>query len=144
MAQPVFISRDWHDRVRRVAVIAARESLAAVPPHLMLSDENLGKLVDSVLKAWITLRAEQAVANGVAFEQLERLSGQYPEPWDTAIIGTVLPQLAELPIDWSKPLTAWTKDEMSKFICRALDLACRAQSAAQRGSAGEFSDTVPF
>jgi hypothetical protein len=110
----------------------------------MLSDENLGKLVDSVLKAWITLRAEQAVANGVAFEQLERLSGQYPEPWDTAIIGTVLPQLAELPIDWSKPLTAWTKDEMSKFICRALDLACRAQSAAQRGSAGEFSDTVPF
>lgn len=142
MAQPVFISKDWHRRVRAAAILAARNVLAAIPEKLHLSDEALGATVDAALSAWIGLRAEQAVVNGVEFEQLEKLTGATPEPWDAGIVATTLPKLAELPMDWTKPITDWTKEEMCTFICRALALARAAQSASQRGSTHEFSDEI--
>jgi hypothetical protein len=144
MAQPIFISEDWHRRVNAFAILAARKTLAAIPPELRLSDESLGKLVDATLAAWIDLRAEQAIVNGIEFEQLEKLTGQDPEPWDAAIVAATLPKLAELPLDWTKPITNWSREEMCAFICRALTLACKAQSASQRGSKHEFSDEIPL
>jgi hypothetical protein len=101
-------------------------------------------MVIATLAAWISLRAEQSVVNGVEFEELEKLTGQDPEPWDTAVVATTLPKLAELQIDWTKPLADWSREEMCTFICRALDLACKAQSGSQRGSTHEFSDEIPL
>src|ERR1019366_1550098 len=127
MTRAAFISPDWHRRVRAVVVGAAEKKINDLQPASLLKGGDVALLMDEVIGTWIMFRAEQAVANGVKHDALVLMTGATPEPWDLGTVAAILPQLAALDIDWSKPLAAFSKDEMCSFICRALDLACRAQ-----------------
>jgi hypothetical protein len=147
MTRAAFISPDWHRRVRAVVVAAAEKKINDLQPASLLKGGDVGELVDPIISSWIMFRAEQAVVNGVKHDDLVVMTGATPEPWDLGTVAAILPQLAALNIDWSKPLAAFSKDEMCSFICQALDLACRAQcarDAAQAAIGAEFSDTIPF
>jgi hypothetical protein len=147
MTRAAFISPDWQRRVRAVVVAAAEKKINDLQPASRLKGGDVGELVDTIISSWIMFRADQAVANGVKHDALVLMTGATPEPWDMGTVAAILPQLAALDIDWSKPLAAFSKDEMCCFICQALDLACRAQcarDAAQAAIGAEFSDCIHF
>ena len=56
--------------------------------------------------------------------------------WDVGAVATILPALAELGIDWSKPLADWPRETMIDFLLRALDLTRNALTA--RDASGIF------
>jgi hypothetical protein len=147
MARGAFVSPDWQRRVRAVVVAAAEKKINDLQPASLLKGGDVGELVDTIISSWIMFRAEQAVVNGVKHDDLVLMTGATPEPWDMGTVAAILPQLAALDIDWSKPLAAFSKDEMCSFICRALDFVCRAQcarDATQAAIGAEFSDRIPF
>lgn len=147
MGRSAFISPDWQRRARAVVVEAASKELAVLQPASLLSAGDIGVLTDTIVSAWIRFRAEQAVVNGVSHDSLVLTTGNTPEPWDVGTVTAILPELAQIDIDWSKPLAAWSREEMWSFICMALDLACKAQSArdaAQAAVGAEFSDEIPW
>ena len=147
MARAAFISPDWQRRARAVVIEAARKPIASLPPAPLVSDANIGDVVDEIISAWIMFRAEQAVVNGVKHDALVLTTGDTPEPWDMGTVAAILPRLALLPVDWSKPLAAWSREDMCRFICRALDLACEAHCARDRtrvAEGAEFSDEIPL
>ena len=63
-----------------------------------------------------------------------RLTGLDPQPWDAGAVEQILPELGALPgIDWSKPIGAWPKDQMVRFLLEALRLIDKAMIARDVG-----------
>src|SRR5262249_15604432 len=58
-----------------------------------------------------------------------------PNPWDTGAAIAILPELAAAcsDIDWSKPLTAWSREMMAEFMITAMPLI-RKRMIARDGS----------
>ena len=91
------------------------------------------------MSTWICARAEQAAANGWGSEEALRITALEPQPWDVGAVMHVLPDIGALPdLDWSKPLSAWSKDEMVRFLLEATKLIRAAVIARDVG--GRISD----
>ena len=124
-------------RCHRLGVCELINTGGAIPPATpvsRLSDIELGWFTAANLFAWIKCRSEQATAEGINTELALRLTGLDPDPWDVGAIETILPDLGELPgFDWSKPITAWPKASMVRFLSEALKLAERAMIARDIG-----------
>jgi len=65
------------------------------------------------------------------------------------IARSILPQLAErIVIDWSKPLTSWSKAEMTTFAVLTWRLINEAMALDQgpdaHKSEGDLNDDIPF
>jgi hypothetical protein len=59
------------------------------------------------------------------------------------VIEEILPPLAEMaPVDWSKPLSGWSRDEMVRFLDLALGLI--RQTMAAKTAAIPSDDPIPF
>jgi hypothetical protein len=128
----------WQRQATRVAIEKARAVISggAVPPMTpigRLSDTEWGWIVASILFGWISERATQATANGFDTEKTIRDTGIEPNPWDAGAIGTILPELADAPIDWTAPLVELSRDEMIAFLGRAYTLVDRAMQARELG-----------
>jgi hypothetical protein len=68
-------------------------------------------------------------------------------PWDQwvppEVIEEILPVLADsATVDWSKPLSTWSREEMVKFLDLVLGLVRQAMAA--RTAAIPFNDPIPF
>jgi hypothetical protein len=132
------------DAWQRLATAAAIEKAravvcgGAVPPNTLvgqLSDIEWGWIVASILFGWISTRAEQATAEGLDAEQTIRLIGLDPDPWDAGVIATILSDLANVPgLDWTKPLAAFSRDEIVRLLFEALRLVRRGMIARDLGS----------
>ena len=114
----------WLRRATAVAIEQARAVVSggAVPPNTpigRLSDVEWGWIVAAVLFGWISDRAEQAMSNGIGPEQFIRTTGIDPDPWDVGAIASILPELAETGVDWTKPLAELSRDEMVGFLADA-------------------------
>jgi hypothetical protein len=103
-----------------------------------LSDTEWGWIIAAVLFAWISKRAEQAAAEQLDTEQLIRLTALDPQPWDAGAAAAILPDLADAcsGVDWSKPLTAWPRDDVVEFLLRAMPLIRKAMIARDVSSRG--------
>jgi hypothetical protein len=129
----------WQRRACAAAIGAVREVInsGAIPPTTPLSrlnDVELGWLFAAALFAWIKTRAEQATAEGCDTELALRLTSHAPLPWDAGAVAHILPQLAELPdVDWSKPIGAWPKDTVVRFLLAAMKLIDAAMIARDVG-----------
>jgi hypothetical protein len=129
----------WQRKATAASIIAVRELIAggAIPPATpisRLSDIELGWLTAANLFAWIKCRSEQAIAEGWNTELTLRLTALDPQPWDAGAVESVLPQLGEMSgVDWSKPITSWPKDIMTKFLLQALNLIHTAMIARDVG-----------
>ena len=119
----------------------------------------MGLVVGAILFAWIRTRAEQAAAEELNTEQAIRMTGLDRNPWDAGAIAAILPELAKCRgIDWSKPLTDWSRDAMIEFLLETLRLVRRGMIARDLGdgitrkstvehrdnAAGEPDDALPF
>jgi hypothetical protein len=139
MPTPEKIDDMWQRKATAASIVAVREVITGgvIPPATpigRLSDIELGWFTAANLFAWIKCRSEQATAEGWNTELALRLTALDPQPWDAGAIESILPDLGELEgVDWSKPITAWPKDMMVKFLLKALHLINAAMIARDVG-----------
>jgi hypothetical protein len=134
---------EWQRRATAAAIEAARGVVkdgGPIPPGApigRLSDSEWGWIVCAVLFGWIQTRAQQAVAENIDTEQTVRMIGLDPEPWDLGAVTAILPELADCcEIDWSKPLSAWSRETMAEFLLTAVRLVRKsiiARDLSERG-----------
>jgi hypothetical protein len=137
----------WQRRALDAAVAAGREMVAdgallPATPIGRLSDRDWGRLAQTVISGWIMTRAEQAVSEGRDTERAILVSGFVPDPWDGGALSTILPELAETQIDWSRPLAEWSREAMAAFVANVHRLARKALIARNVG-AGTFRRMRP-
>jgi hypothetical protein len=128
----------WQRRATATAIAAARKIVSGgtVPPGTpigRLSDVEWGWIAASILFGWISTRAQQATGEGWSLEQTVRSTGLDPDPWDAGVVATILPELADIGLDWSKPLKDWPRETMVEFLLKALALTRTALTARDLG-----------
>jgi hypothetical protein len=134
----------WQRRATEVAIAAARGVVkhdGPIPlgtPIGRLSDTEWGWIVAAILFGWIRTRAEQATAEHLDVELTIRTAELVPDPWDAGAVVAILPDLAGAcpDLDWSQPLTAWSKETMTEFLLTALRLVRQAMAARDRSERG--------
>ena len=138
------IEDQWQRDATAAAIAAARGVVqmgGPIPPGTpigRLTDTELGWIVAAVLFAWISKRAEQAAAEQLDTEQTIRLTALDPEPWDAGAVAAILPELADAcpDLDWSKPLTAWSRENITEFLLKAMPLIRKAMIARDLSDKG--------
>jgi hypothetical protein len=150
----------WQAKATEAAIAAARKiannctGLPPMTPVGRLSDLQWGWIVTAAIFAWIRTRCEQAVEEGLDPEHAVRLTGLSPSPCDIAVVTSILPTLCDkAAIDWSQPLTTWSKDTMTNFVLLAWQLIVAAEIARDQGAGktilrkselAESANPVPF
>ena len=144
--------RQW--QATAAAVAAARGVIrdGVIPPNTpigRLSDIEWGWITAGILFGWIQTRAQQAAAQELDTERTIRMSALDPDPWDVGAAMAILPELATAcsDIDWSKPLTTWSRETMAEFLITAMRLIRKAMVArdisdkgvTQQSSASEMA-----
>jgi hypothetical protein len=133
----------WQRRATEAAIAAARGVVkhdGPIPPGTpigRLGEIEWGWLVAAILFGWISTRAQQAAAEQIDAEQVIRLTGLDPDPWDAGAVAAILSELADTPgIDWSKPLTEWPRETMVEFLTAVLALIRKAVIARDLSAKG--------
>ena len=133
----------WQRQATAAAIAAARGVVkhdGPIPPGTpigRLGEIEWGWLVAAILFGWISTRAQQAAAEQIDAEQVIRLTGLDPDPWDAGAVAAILSELADTPgIDWSKPLTEWPRETMVEFLTAALALIRKAVIARDLSAKG--------
>jgi hypothetical protein len=149
----------WQRRATAVAIESARKVVkidGVIPPGTpigRLGDVEWGWLVAAILFGWISTRAEQATVESLDTEDTIRKTGTDPDPWDAGAVAAILPQLADdAAIDWTRPLSDWSRDVMIAFLLTATQLIRKAEIARDVGGgtitrktgADELNDPLPF
>jgi hypothetical protein len=138
------IEDQWQRDATAAAIARARgvvQMNGPIPPGTpigRLSDTEWGWVLTAMLFAWISKRAEQATVEQLDVEQTIRLTALDPQPWDAGAVAAVLPDLADAcsELDWSKPLTAWPKDDIIEFLLKAMPLIRKAMIARDLSDKG--------
>src|SRR5262249_34643831 len=126
MGERIERDSEWQEAATAASIAAARKvvlgddaGINKNTPVGRLSDLEWGWIVTSAIFAWIATHAEQATVKGLDVEQTIRFSMLDPNPWDAGMISTVLPKLADVGIDWSKPPADWSRETMITFLSAA-------------------------
>jgi hypothetical protein len=134
----------WQRDATAAAIAGARGVVqmdGPIPPGTpigRLSDTEWGWIVSASLFGWISTRARQATAEQLDAEQLIRLTALDPQPWDAGAVAAILPELADAcsDLDWSKPLTAWSRENITEFLLKAMPLIRKAMIARDLSDKG--------
>jgi hypothetical protein len=161
-AKVAFSSKEedqWQRKATDAAIAAARKIALSSGPRMntpcgRLTDQEWGMITTAAIFAWIEVRVQQAIAEGLNQEQAVHSTGLLPSPCDVAVVGSILPTLADSAgIDWSLPLEAWSKEVMTNFLMIAWKLINVAETVRDHGPGkilkkGEFNpetgDPIPF
>jgi hypothetical protein len=133
----------WQRQATAAAIAAARGVVGhdgPIPPLTpigRLGDIEWGWIVAAILFGWISTRAQQAAAEQIDAEQVIRLTGLDPDPWDAGAVAAILSELADTPrIDWSRPLAEWPRETVVAFLTAALALVRKAVIARDLSDKG--------
>jgi hypothetical protein len=116
------------------AAIASVRSLLnnGINPRAMvgtLSETELGLVVTSAVFAWIKAKSEAYMRYGVtAVEQAIRTMNKDPEPHEAGAASSIMGKLAETDVPWDKPVTDWTREEMTRLAWAAHKLVGAAMA----------------
>jgi hypothetical protein len=135
---------EWQRRATGAAIEAARgvvKTDGPIPPGTpigRLGNVEWGWIVSAILFGWICTRAEQATAENLDTEETTRMTGLDPEPWDAGAITAILPELADAcaAINWSAPLSAWSRETIVDFLVTAMRLIQKATIARDLSDKG--------
>jgi len=124
------IEDQWQRDATAAAIAGARGVVqmdGPIPsgtPIGRLSDTEWGWIVAAILFAWISVRAQQAAAEQLDTERTIRMVALDPQPWDAGVVAAILPELADscADLDWSKPLTKWSRGAITEFLLKAMPL----------------------
>jgi hypothetical protein len=141
---PAALEDAWQRKATAAAIAAAHGVVkqdGPIPPGTpigRLSDTEWGWVIAAILFAWISTRAEQATAEQIDTEQCIRMTALDPQPWDAGAVEAVLPELADAcsGLDWSKPLTAWSREDIIEFLLKAMALIRKALTARDLSEKG--------
>jgi hypothetical protein len=135
----------WQRDATTAAIAGARGVIrdgGPIPPGTpvgRLSDTEWGWIVAAVLFAWISVRAQQAASEQLDTERTIRMVGLDPQPWDAGAVMAILPELANACsgiVDWSKPLTEWSREDITEFLLKAMPLIRRTMIARDMSDKG--------
>ena len=134
---------EWQRRAMEQSIAGARKvvmgskQIPSVQPIGTLTEQQWGFIVTQVIFEWITVRCEQAAAENLDMETACRQwPPSAPRPCDVGAIKAILPRLAGLPVDWTKPLNDWSRDTMLMFLTAAHEMICEAMTARDLGPDG--------
>jgi hypothetical protein len=135
---------EWQRRAMEQAITGARQmimgnskQIPSVKPIGTLTDQQWGFIVTQIIFEWITVRCEQAATENIGMEAAARQwPPGAPRPCDVGAIKAILPRLAGLPVDWTKPLNDWSRDTMLMFLTAAHEMICEAVAARDLGPDG--------
>ena len=120
---------EWQRRATAAAIAAARQVAPDNEPLMRtpvgkLTDQQWGWFIVAAIFGWITTRYQQAIAEGLDPEvEAVRITDCSPAPDELAVVQSILPALADqAAVDWSQPLSAWSKDTMAGFVWLAWQL----------------------
>ena len=138
------IEDQWQRDATAAAIAGARGVVqmdGPIPPGTpvgRLSETEWGWILAAMLVAWISKRAEQATVEQLDTEQTIRMTTLDPQPWDAGAVAAILPELADAcaNLDWSKPLTAWPKNDIVEFLLKAMPLIRKAMIARDLSNKG--------
>jgi hypothetical protein len=144
MVSPSALEDQWQRQATTAAIAAARGVVRTdgpIPPGTpigRLSDTEWGWILAAMLFAWISTRAEQATAENLDTERTIRMTALDPQPWDAGAVAAVLPDLASAcpDLDWSKPLTEWSREDITEFLLKAMPLVRKAMIARDLSESG--------
>jgi hypothetical protein len=135
----IAMPRDRRTRQAYAACLASVKDLITGDMPPLNPALTIGRVADSewiwfvgtVVWTWIATRAAQAADEGWNEERTIRATGLDPDPWTAGAIESILPHLPDAcaDLDWSKPVDAWTKDEVVEFTAAAIALTRRAVAA---------------
>ena len=128
---------EWIRRAFAVSLARAKDLIAPQGPIRSatqvgrLSDSEWGWIISTIVWGWVSTRGEQAASEGLDPEPAVRTSRLTPNPWDVGAVRAILPELAKscAGFDWSRPASAWSKDELARFLLTGFDLIQRAVDA---------------
>jgi hypothetical protein len=134
----------WQRVATDTAIVGARgvvQTDGPIPsgtPVGRLSDIEWGWIIAAILFAWIGVRAQQAAAENLDTERTIRMTALDPQPWDAGAVAAILPDLASAcsDIDWSKPLTEWSRETVVEFLLKAMPLIRKAMIARDMSERG--------
>jgi hypothetical protein len=134
----------WQRDATAAAIAGARGVIrdgGPIPPGTpvgRLSDTEWGWIIAAILFAWISVRAQQATAEQLDTERVIRMTGIDPAPWDIGAAIAILPELAaaSADIDWGRPLTAWSREDITEFLLKAMRLIRKAMIARDMSDKG--------
>ena len=134
------IEAEWAAKATRSAIDAARDVIGehGINGRSMISSLNeleWGWIACAAVFAWIRTKSEQAVAEGVGYDQAIRaMPGRVPQPWDAGAVSSILPALGDLDVPWDKPISEWSKEQMVSFIWQSHCLVEQALSCRDEGA----------
>jgi hypothetical protein len=151
----------WQRRAMAEATAGARRLAAncsainPAAPLAQVTEEGWGWLAAEIIFAWIQVRVEQAVEEGLPFEYCLRRAA--PRSCDEGVVAGILPELGKLDLDWSKPLSQWSRGQMIGFLSAAYALIERAHNVLENSpdkgilskapttkAARDLNDELPF
>lgn len=136
---------EWQAKATLSAIAAARSVITGdgINQRAMigsLSELEWGWIVAAAVFEWIKVRAEQAVEEGVPYENAIRtMHNRDPEPWEAGAVASILPALGNIEgLDWSRPLGEWHKDKIISFAWQVHKLTVAALAARNEGASGKI------
>jgi hypothetical protein len=127
---------EWQRRATAAAIAAVRKVAPDDTPLMRtpvgeLSDLQWGFFIAAAIFGWITTRYQQAIAEGWDPEvEAVRIADCSPAPNELAVVRSILPALADqAAVDWSQPLSAWSKETMAGFVWLARQLLNKSAQA---------------
>lgn len=136
---------DWQREATLSAINAARSVITGdgINQRAMigsLSELEWGWIVSAAIFEWIKVRAEQAVAEGVPYENAIRtMRVRDPEPWDAGAVASILPALGNIEgVDWTRPVGEWHKDQIIPFAWAIYKLTSAALAVRDEGATGKL------
>ncbi|MGY3615701.1 hypothetical protein [Bradyrhizobium sp. USDA 10063] len=140
------VDAEWMAKATRSAIDAARAVISehGIKPRAMvssLSDLEWGWICCAAIFAWIKTKSQQAVAEGVGYDQAIRFMPDYfPQPWDAGAVESILPALAELKgVPWDKPIGEWSKEQVIRFTWNVHYLIDGAIARREEGAEGKIT-----
>ena len=138
----------WQRQATRAAIEGARKIIGdTIPPGTpigRLGDVEWGWIVCAILFAWISTRAEQAIAESTDTELTVRITGLDPDPWDAGAVASILPELGAVPgVNWASPLGQWSREAIIDFLLTAMRLIRAAEVARDFSAKGITRKSTP-
>ena len=142
------IEAEWMEKSIQASIDAAKQVITEhdINGRAMigsLNDLEWGWIACAAVFAWIRTKSEQAVAEGIGYDEAIRsMPGHFPQPWEAGAAASILPALGDIPgVPWDKPIGDWSKDQITTFVWNIHALVDKALMARDEGAECKITQT---
>jgi hypothetical protein len=135
------LKKEIDDSHRDAAYLAAinaarsivREERNFLSPHARLgtlSQLEWRRLAEHLVSGWIIERSKQLHADRILDEESFLAEGSTPEPFELGRLASILPALGHMVENnglTERPIGAWSRDEILRFVWEASDMVARIE-----------------